>query len=167
MKEVDSFQVTHPVSLYLNLSSPLYQTGPARLGSCIDMIDGSHPTLCYHPSSPWVNFPAAQGEEWSLLPLLSAGQAEGKLDHPWRSDHHLEGFMAFVPNVCKASELGSSSPQAAQSKHGALSPTLPWLSKCKQSLRRVLAFRLRGQVLGNEGTWRPREGLGAPPSSSS
>lgn len=167
MKEVDSLQVTHPVSLYLSLSSPLYQTGLARLGSCIDMTDGSHPTLSYHPSGAWVNFQAAQGEEWSSLPLLSAGQAEGKLDHPWRSDHHLEGFMAFVPNVCKTSEPGSSNPQAAQSEHGAVSPTLPWLSKCKQSLRRVLAFRLHGQVLGNEGTWRPREGLGAPPSSSS
>ena len=42
------------------------------------------------------------GARWSPR---SAGQAEEKPDCPWSSDHSLEGFPAFVPNVCEI--LGS------------------------------------------------------------
>lgn len=108
------------------------------------------------PSLPGTNFPAAEGEEWSLLPLLSAGQAKGNLDRPGRSDHPLEGFMTLIPNVCKTSDPESSSSQAARSKHSGVS-----LSCCGHANTKVPVLCTGFQALWpTVGKWRHVEAEG-------
>ena len=117
-----------------------------------------------HAGSSWTHFPGVEGEAGDCCPHTVA-EEKPPLEVRSSPEKVYDICSKCVEDTChfdspdSSKELENSSLEEARREPGTVSPSLPWSSKHKRSLCRVLGFRLCRRVLRNEGTWMEAEGV--------